>query len=138
MAGAREGRRGGAWTAKDRGEAWNIGMLGQRQVMPRWADDPVQIHDRRWWRGCQGRRGLPPRKDTRLREERAGRDKYIYVTMSDIAYVTEGSLSEVGTPKPHDLDTIHGMVAGKKTHTHTLTIISVSCSRSFENQPFLA
>ena len=60
MAGAREGWRGGAQTVKDRGEAGNIGMLVQRQVTPRWADDPVWRHDRRSWRGCQGIMRLPP------------------------------------------------------------------------------
>ena len=29
VAGVREGRRGGAWTAKGSGEAGNIGMLGR-------------------------------------------------------------------------------------------------------------
>ena len=60
MKGAREGQREGAWTAKDRGEAGCIGILGRRHVTPRWADDPVQRHYRRWWSGCRSRRGLPP------------------------------------------------------------------------------
>ena len=44
MAGAREVRRGGAQTAKGRDEEGKIGMLGRRQVTPRWADDPVRRH----------------------------------------------------------------------------------------------
>ena len=58
--GSREGRRGGAQTSKDRGEAGNIGMLGRIQVTLRWADDPAWRHNGRRWRGCWGRRGLPP------------------------------------------------------------------------------
>ena len=81
----REGRKGGAQTEKGRGEAGNISMLGLRQVTIRWADDPVQRRDGRRWRGCQGRRGLPPPpwKDIRRREGRAVQDKYKYVTISD-------------------------------------------------------
>ena len=33
-------------------------------------------------------------------------------------------MSEVGTPSPHNLDTLHGMVASN-THTHTHTIILI-------------
>ena len=70
MEGEREGRTGGARTSKDRGEAGNIGMLGQREVMPRWADDP----NGRWWRGFRGRRDLnpPERHQAAGREGRAG------------------------------------------------------------------
>ena len=60
MEGSREGRRGGERTAKYRGEAGCISMLGQRKVIPSWADDPVRIHGGLWWRGCRGRMGLPP------------------------------------------------------------------------------
>ena len=44
--------------------------------MPRWADDPVRIHDGRWWRGCRGRRGLPPPEghQTARRESGAGQE----------------------------------------------------------------
>ena len=62
--------------------------------------------------------GCPPQKDIRWREGKAGRDKYKYVTISDRAKVPEGSTSEVGTPPPHDSDTLHGLVASN-THTHT-------------------
>ena len=48
------GGGGGSWTAKDRGEAGNIGMLGLRQVTPRWEDDHVRRHNGSWWRGCWG------------------------------------------------------------------------------------
>ena len=60
MAGAREVWRGRKWTEKDIGEAGNIDLLGQRQVTPRWEDDPVQRYIGRQWRACWGRRGLPP------------------------------------------------------------------------------
>ena len=56
----REVRRERARTAKGKGEAGNIGMLGRRQVTPRWADDTVRIQSGRRQRGCWGRRGLPP------------------------------------------------------------------------------
>ena len=36
------GWRGGAWTAKGRGEVGNIGMLVWIQLIPKWEDDPVQ------------------------------------------------------------------------------------------------
>ena len=45
--GSEEGRREGAWTAKGRGEAGSIDILGRRQVTHRWADDPVWIQVRR-------------------------------------------------------------------------------------------
>ena len=60
MAGARESQREGERTAKDRGEAGNISMLGWGQVMPMWEDDTVQRHDGKQGRGCQFRRGLHP------------------------------------------------------------------------------
>ena len=44
MAEAREGQRGDAWIAKDRGEAGYISMLVWRHVTPRWADNPVCRH----------------------------------------------------------------------------------------------
>ena len=81
----RESWRGGAWIAKGRGEAGILGILVQRQVMPMWADDPIWRHERRWWRGCLGRRGLPPPKDIRRRKGRAGWDKNKYITISDRA-----------------------------------------------------
>ena len=60
MAIAREGRKERARTEKGKGKAGNIFMLGQRQGMPRWADDPVRRHNGHRWRGCQGRKRLPP------------------------------------------------------------------------------
>ena len=60
MARARKGRREGSRAAKGRGEAGNIGILVQRQVKPRWEDDPVRIRNGSWWRGCWVRRGLNP------------------------------------------------------------------------------
>ena len=51
-------------------------MLGQRQVTPRWADDPVQRHDISWWRGYQVRRELHPPEghQTLVREDGAGQE----------------------------------------------------------------
>ena len=56
----REVRRGVSQTENGRDKAGNISMRIQRQVNPRWADDPVRRHNVRWWRGWRGRRGLPP------------------------------------------------------------------------------
>ena len=62
---AREVRRGGARTEKGRGESGNIGMLGRRQVTPRWEDDTVWRHNGSGWRECRVRRGmLPPVKSS--------------------------------------------------------------------------
>ena len=86
VAGAREGWKVVSKTVNYRGNAGNIIMLGRVQVTPRWEDDPVQRHNGRWWRGCWGRRGIPPPcKYIRRREGRAGRDKYKYVIISDIS-----------------------------------------------------
>ena len=80
----KEGRRGGARTAKDRGKAGSIGMMGRRQVIPRWVDYPVQRHYRHQWRGCGVRMGLPPpQKNIVWIKDRAGRVKNKYVTISD-------------------------------------------------------
>ena len=80
---AREGRKGRARTEKGRGKDRSIGMVVRRQVKPSWADDPVQIQDRRWWRGRGGKIGLPPRKDIGRQEEWEERVKTKYVTISD-------------------------------------------------------
>ena len=40
--------------------AMGIGMLGWRQVKPRWVNDHVWIHDRRKGREGMGRHGYPP------------------------------------------------------------------------------
>ena len=63
---------GGARTEKGRGKTRNTGMMGQRQVTPRWIDDPVKRHNRRRWRGCQGRRGMPLPEGHRTAEREGG------------------------------------------------------------------
>ena len=75
MARAREDQRGGATIVKVKGEVWKIGMLGQRQVKPRWAYDIVRRHDGRRWRECRGRRGITPPEGHRTggREGRKGK-----------------------------------------------------------------
>ena len=55
-----EGQRGRTWTAKGKGEAGNIGILGRRQVTPRWENDHVRRQDGHRWGGCRGRIWLPP------------------------------------------------------------------------------
>ena len=72
MKGVRKGRRGGARKVRSRVVEGGIGMLGRRQVTPRWADDPV-------WRHFNGggvrAGGASPRKEIRRREEWEGRVK---------------------------------------------------------------
>ena len=62
----------------------------------------------------------PTQKDIGWQDERPGRVKNSYVIISDGSYVSEGSLSEVVTKPPHNLDTIHGPVAGY-TYTNKLS-----------------
>ena len=61
----------------------------------------------------------PPWKDIGRKEERAGRVNNSYVIISDEAKVSEGLLSEVGTPPPHNPEILHVTVA-RNTHTHTM------------------
>ena len=71
--GEKEGQKGEARKAKDRGEMGCIGMLRGRQVTPRWADDTVHRHAGEGGVGSGG--GFPPHKGIRRRDERAGRAK---------------------------------------------------------------
>ena len=64
-----------------------------------------------------------PRKDITQWEERAGRVKNKYKSISDGAWVPEGSLSKVRTPPPHNYDTPHILV-NSNTHTHQTTSIA--------------
>ena len=68
-----EGRRREAHTSNNRDEAGYIGILGRRQVMPRWADDTVWRHVGVGGVGAGG--GCSPRKYIRRQEERAGHVK---------------------------------------------------------------
>ena len=67
----REGRRGGSQTARSSVVTGCIVILGQKQVTPRWADDPVRRHVG----GGVVREGggFPQRKEIRKHEEREGR-----------------------------------------------------------------
>ena len=67
MTEAREVQRGGSRTAMSRVVAGGIGMMGRRQVTPRWEDDPVRKHVSGGGVGEGG--GCPPRKEIRRREE---------------------------------------------------------------------
>ena len=82
-AGAREGQRGEALTVKNRYEEGCIGILVQRQVTPRWADDPVRRHIGGGGAGAGG--GCAPRKDIGYWTMRrvCGRVKTKYVTIID-------------------------------------------------------
>ena len=73
----------GARTSKGRGEAGKIIIMGRKQVMPIWADDPVRINNGCWCRGCWCRRGTPPQKDIGRWEERVRRVKNKYVKISN-------------------------------------------------------
>ena len=64
------------------------------------------------------------RRNIRRREERAGQVKNGCVTISNGAYVSERSLSEVGTPPPHNPDTLHGPVA---SNTHRYEAFGIDC-----------
>ena len=46
--------------------AGGISILGRRQIMPRWADDPVRRHIGGAGVGAGG--GCPPQKEIRMRE----------------------------------------------------------------------
>ena len=83
--GARKVWRGGARISKDRGEAGCIGILERIQIMPKLVDDTVQRHGRRRWRGCWGRRGVPPSEGNQsvVREGRSRQVKHL--TISDRA-----------------------------------------------------
>ena len=58
------------------GEKWSIGMMGWRQVTPRWTDDTVRKQYISECRGCWVRRGLPPPEGhwTAGGEDGAGQD----------------------------------------------------------------
>ena len=61
------------------------GILGWRQVMPGWVNDPVWIHDSRKDREGRGVSGYPPWAYIGWRAEKGwiGLNKNIYVTISD-------------------------------------------------------
>ena len=66
-------------------------------------------------------RGMPPPVRTSdNRRRRSERFKNCYATIRDRDYISEGSLSEVGTTSSYNLDTLHGLVACN-TYTHTQT-----------------
>ena len=75
MTGAREGRRGGARAAMSRVVAGGIGMLGWRQVTPRWTDDPVQRNVGGGGVGEVGGFPLPRRKSGSGKRGRGGSSK---------------------------------------------------------------
>ena len=81
MAREREGKRGRSHTAKGRGKAGNIGILLQRYVNLRLADDPVLRHYGCQWRGVVAGGVCHPQKDIGRQEETAGWFKNIYVTI---------------------------------------------------------
>ena len=62
-----------------------IVILGRRQVIHGWVDDPVRIQDRCRWRGYWGKRGLPPLEEHRTTggEGGTGQVKTNYVTIID-------------------------------------------------------
>ena len=75
------GGAGGYGQRRVRESHGRSGMLGQRQVTPGWADDPVQIQDGRRWREFRVSRGLPPPEEHRTAVGEAGRVKISYITI---------------------------------------------------------
>ena len=66
-----------------------LGMLGRRQVIPRWLNDPVWLHDGSRWESGQGLvRAPPPRRKLgggRRRAERVKNSRVAYVTINNRA-----------------------------------------------------
>ena len=76
MTGAREGWRGGARTERSRSEEGGIVMLGQRQVMPRWEDNPIWRHVVGGGVGAEG--GFPLGRKSGIRKTvRGGSSKQV-------------------------------------------------------------
>ena len=67
--------------------------------------------------GVRSGGGRPPQKYIIHQEGRVGRYNNKHATTSNRAYVLEGSISEDGTPPPHNSDTLLSLMAGNK-HTH--------------------
>ena len=49
-----------------------LGILGQRQVMPRWANDPMWLNDGSRKDSGQGQMRAPPQTEIRRRAEKGG------------------------------------------------------------------
>ena len=101
-------------------------MLGWRQGTPGWADDTLwgyteqaatMREERQEWVYTSGRHWAAKGK------ERVGLRSIVRNNKRNLLG-PERSLSKVGTSRPHDLDTPHGMVAIKITTTTTKTEIS--------------
>ena len=63
-----------------------LGMLGRRQVTPRWMNDPVWLHDQSRKESGQGWFRHPPRRKSgrgRKRVERVKKSRIAYVTIND-------------------------------------------------------
>ena len=75
-------------------------MLGRRRVTPGWADDPVRRQE-----------GEDDGGDRTLTGRRRGRGGLISVHNNKRRILgPEWSMSEVGTPPPHNSDKPHGLV----------------------------
>ena len=52
--------------------AMGLGILGWRQVTPRWSNDPVWLHDGSRWESSQGRvQASPPQRKSGVGQRRA-------------------------------------------------------------------
>ena len=60
----------------------SLGMLGKRQLTPRWTNDPVWLHNGVDGRVARGGCETPPQTENRRREEKGGE-----VNKSRVAYV---------------------------------------------------
>ena len=52
--------------------ARGLGVLGQRQVTPRWPNDPMWLHNGSRWESGQGRVRAPPQTEIRRRADKGG------------------------------------------------------------------
>ena len=95
----KSGRRGGGGGERDAEEseygegARGLGVLGQRQVTPRWANDTVWLHNGSRRESVQGRVRAPPQTEIRRRADKCGegwrradkvkKSRDAYVTLND-------------------------------------------------------
>ena len=93
--------------------AMGLGILGRRQVTPRWENNPVWEHDGGNRIVVRGGCGYPPpgRKTGRGQRRVEQVKKSILRNNKQHIIGTEGSLSKAGTSPPHDADTSRGFVA---------------------------
>ena len=111
--------RVGLWKWQVKG-VWVVvfGMLGWRQVTPRWADDPRWQQDVRWWMRRQGRSGMSlPDRNRTAGGEGVPCSINTLCNNKQQSLDLECSMYKVVTSTPHNSDKPHELVASN-THTH--------------------